>query len=102
VGEVSGSGEYVEAGNEIEESLVEIWKEVLGLDRIGVLDNFFEIGGNSLTATKLLLRINRIFNINLSLEEIFINSNIRKTGSIIKNLDDQNIENLLDSIELGI
>jgi acyl-coenzyme A synthetase/AMP-(fatty) acid ligase len=39
---------YVEPRNEIEKRLVEIWKQVLGVNKVGIYDNFFELGGNSL------------------------------------------------------
>ncbi|MDX7992683.1 non-ribosomal peptide synthetase, partial [Xenorhabdus littoralis] len=44
---------YVAPRNELEVQLCAIWQEVLGLDRVGIEDNFFRIGGNSLTAIKL-------------------------------------------------
>jgi len=45
--------EYVAPGNALEEKLVEIWRELLGIERIGIDDNFFEMGGTSLMMIKL-------------------------------------------------
>jgi aryl carrier-like protein len=54
-----------------QEQLAQIWKEVLGIGRVGINDNFFEIGGDSLSATRAFARINRALGANLSLRHIF-------------------------------
>ncbi|MEM6686828.1 MAG: amino acid adenylation domain-containing protein, partial [Bacteroidota bacterium] len=53
--------EYVAPKNEIEETLVEIWKNVLGVEKVGVTNNFFELGGHSLLAITLINEINKKF-----------------------------------------
>ncbi|HKZ00907.1 MAG TPA: amino acid adenylation domain-containing protein [Pyrinomonadaceae bacterium] len=53
---------FVEAQNEIEVQLKEIWEDLLGIRPIGVRDNFFELGGDSLLATQLLIRVQDVFN----------------------------------------
>jgi amino acid adenylation domain-containing protein len=60
----------------IEKRLTEIWKEFLGYDMISKDDNFFEIGGDSLTAMEVRKRINEIFNINIPVVDIFHYSTI--------------------------
>ncbi len=62
---------YVAPTNQLEESLVEIWSEVLGVEQIGITDNFYEIGGNSLKATYLVSRIYQEFDVNIPIREIF-------------------------------
>src|SRR5207302_5570038 len=55
----AGGGEerkYVAAGNEVEEKLCAIWKEVLGVERVGVEDNFFELGGDSILSIQVVAR----------------------------------------------
>ncbi|MFH7014628.1 amino acid adenylation domain-containing protein [Flavobacterium sp. FlaQc-47] len=63
--------EYVAPSNEIEEKLVVIWKEILGLEKIGITDNFFELGGNSLKASVLINKINRAFDTRLSIQDLY-------------------------------
>ena len=55
--------EYVAPRNEMEQKLVRIWSEVLGVEKVGINDSFFELGGHSLRATVLISRINEEFNL---------------------------------------
>jgi amino acid adenylation domain-containing protein/non-ribosomal peptide synthase protein (TIGR01720 family) len=50
--------EYAAPRNEIEEKLVELWQEILGLDKIGIHDNFFMIGGDSIKSIQIASRAN--------------------------------------------
>ena len=54
--------------NPIETQLVQVWGEVLGIERIGIKDNFFELGGHSLLATQVISRLSDIFSVELSLQ----------------------------------
>lgn len=63
--------EYVEARNEIESTLVEIWKDLLERDRVGIYDDFFEIGGHSIMATRAIALIRNEFAINMPLKSLF-------------------------------
>ena len=63
--------EYVAPTNEIEETLAQLWEEVLGLEKIGVTDNFFELGGNSLKATVLINKINKAYNTRFSIQDLY-------------------------------
>src|SRR5262249_31353886 len=65
------STEFVAPRNDIESKLVEIWKETLSVEEIGIHDNFFEVGGDSLLATQLILRLGESFNVDLSLRTLF-------------------------------
>jgi amino acid adenylation domain-containing protein len=63
--------DYVAPRNAIEEALVDIWRSVLGVERVGVNDNFFELGGHSLIATRVLSKVRAIFRMELPLRVIF-------------------------------
>lgn len=53
--------------SELEQQLVEIWQRVLGVETVGVRDNFFDLGGHSLAAVRLLTEIQKSFGASLSL-----------------------------------
>jgi acyl carrier protein len=62
---------YVAPRSTIEDLLAEIWAEVLGVERVGVYDNFFELGGHSLVVTRMISRVRRVFEIELSVRRVF-------------------------------
>jgi acyl carrier protein len=55
----------------VEANLAEIWRELLGLERVGMEQNFFELGGHSLLAMQVMARIRRSFAMELAVRSIF-------------------------------
>lgn len=98
--------EYVAPSNAVEERLVELWKDVLGRDKIGVMDNFFELGGHSLKATKLLSKINKEFELTIELKDVFYSPTIEKLAKKIDfirwNNESSELENSIDEIEIEL
>ena len=62
---------YVAPRTATEELLAGIWATVLGVEQVGVEDNFFEVGGHSLLATQLISRIREVFAIEMPLRTLF-------------------------------
>jgi amino acid adenylation domain-containing protein len=62
---------YVQPDSELQQKLSQIWAEVLSLDRVGVHDNFFDLGGHSLAATRLISRVLDSFRVEVSLKSLF-------------------------------
>ncbi|HJP90455.1 MAG TPA: amino acid adenylation domain-containing protein, partial [Pyrinomonadaceae bacterium] len=63
--------EFVAPRNEIEETIAQIWREVLNVERIGVHDNFFDVGGNSLVAMQILANVRNSCDVHLPLHSLF-------------------------------
>jgi acyl carrier protein len=62
---------YVEPATAEEKIIADIWKEVLGLETIGVNDNFFNLGGNSLDVVRVNQRLKEAFSRNIPVVEQF-------------------------------
>jgi amino acid adenylation domain-containing protein len=74
--DTSRCAEFVAPETEVEELIADIWREVLGVERIGIHDSFFELGGHSLKANQVLLRIEEMFGIEVPIPELFKNPTI--------------------------
>ncbi|MBF2066298.1 MAG: amino acid adenylation domain-containing protein [Calothrix sp. C42_A2020_038] len=71
--------------NDLEHELVNIWTEVLCVSSVGVQDNFFEIGGNSLSAVHLVSAIYEKFGREIPLASLFTNSTIEQLAEVLLN-----------------
>jgi amino acid adenylation domain-containing protein len=67
---------FIEASSDLELQLVEIWKEVLDVENVGLNDDFFELGGHSLKATRLLSQYRKQFQCDFGLQALFENVTI--------------------------
>ena len=67
--------------NSTEKDIVEIWKDFLGIEEIGIHDSFFELGGHSLLATQILFQLQNQFQIKLPIRSIFDSPTVAKLTS---------------------
>jgi tyrocidine synthetase-3 len=67
-----------------ERDLAAIWQEILGVDTISIHANFMELGGHSLLIISLLSRVQQVFNVELRLQDIFMNPTIKGQARLIK------------------
>ncbi|MBU3178941.1 hypothetical protein KPL47_21770, partial [Clostridium estertheticum] len=82
-GKVNTGAEYEAPRNELEEKLVEIWEEVLGVSNVGISDNFFELGGHSIKLVNLAVKISKKLAVNITVEELFTNPTIKEIYNIL-------------------
>jgi acyl carrier protein len=68
---------YVEPGSGVEQTIAEVWREVLGVERVGVRHNFFDLGGHSLLLVRLHARLQEALGRELALVDLFNYPNIR-------------------------
>jgi len=69
-----------------EEALANLWAQVLGIEKIGIHDNFFKLGGNSLSAVKVVFRIRQTFGVDLPLQTFF---QLPTLASLAKKLEEE-------------
>jgi acyl carrier protein len=62
---------YVEPRSELESNIAEIWQAVLGIDKVGVHDDFIDLGGHSLLAVQLTSRISETFGIEFPVTQFY-------------------------------
>ncbi len=79
-----------------EEVLADIWRSVLGLEQVGIEDNFFESGGHSLMATQVLSRVREAFQIELPLKQFFAAPVISDQAAAIEAAMVEEIKNMSD------
>jgi acyl-CoA synthetase (AMP-forming)/AMP-acid ligase II/acyl carrier protein len=77
---------FVAPRSATEVTLARIWSEVLHVDSIGVQDGFFELGGNSLLATRLLARYHDTFGIDMTLRDLFREPTIAQLAEAVDRL----------------
>jgi len=76
--------EFVGPRDDAEQSIADIWAEYLQVDRIGIYDNFFDLGGQSLIATRVLSRIRDRFGARLTMKDFFDHPTIDGISSILE------------------
>jgi acyl carrier protein len=93
------SAEYIAPGNDTENKLIEIWQDVLGREHIGINDNFFDLGGNSLKIIRLNKKVNTLFKRNDSITVFFLYPTVHQFAKYIndQSVDNQLPDDLIDS-----
>jgi acyl transferase domain-containing protein/acyl carrier protein len=92
------SNSYVAPTNELEKQITEIWQEVLGIAEVGIYDNFYELGGDSLIATQLVSRLRAKFPVDLPLRDLLLSAMIPvKQAEMLEQLLLEKIEELSES-----
>jgi amino acid adenylation domain-containing protein/non-ribosomal peptide synthase protein (TIGR01720 family) len=87
---------YAPPRNPLEERLARIWAEVLKLDRVGIYDDFFELGGDSLLATQFISRVSQRLKVELPVRRLFENPTVAEFGALIEEALLQNVEGLTE------
>jgi amino acid adenylation domain-containing protein len=75
---------YEAANTEVEKILVEIWKELLHVENVGIHDNFFELGGHSLLAKRVVYYIERKLLISVPIQALFQFNTIHELGKFLE------------------
>ena len=74
---------FAEPRTALEAQLARIWSDILGLDRVGVNDNFFDLGGHSLAAMRIVSRVTDRFNLKMPAQLLFHSSTVRAMAVVI-------------------
>ncbi|MGH3657221.1 MAG: non-ribosomal peptide synthetase, partial [Micromonosporaceae bacterium] len=74
---------YVAPRTDTEQTLAEIWAQVLGVERVGIADNFFELGGDSILSIRVASRLRAAFGVEVSPRAMFTHSTIAELAAAI-------------------
>lgn len=87
---------FVAPSTPTEEALAGIWREVLGVKRVGVHDNFFRLGGHSLLLTRVISRVRAAFDVELPLRSLFEEPTIAGLAQTIEDILMKEVEGLTE------
>jgi phthiocerol/phenolphthiocerol synthesis type-I polyketide synthase E len=94
---------YVAPRDETERTVAEIWQSLLGLERVGVDDNFFDLGGHSLLATQVMSRLRDALGVDLPLDALFAAPTVAGMAAAVAGAppadDGEDLDSLLREIE---
>jgi acyl transferase domain-containing protein/acyl carrier protein len=77
---------YVAHSNEVEQRIADIFSDLLGINSVGIYDNFFDLGGNSLIGIQLISRLNQDFQIEISIHSLFKSPYVAELALIIEEM----------------
>ncbi|TCP53368.1 amino acid adenylation domain-containing protein [Tumebacillus sp. BK434] len=78
------TAEYVAPRDEVERLTAEIWQDVLGVENVGVRDDFFARGGHSLTATQVVSRLQRALQADVTVRDLFAGPTVEELAARIR------------------
>ncbi len=82
---INDTWSIVEPNNEIQRKLVEIWKKVLQIDRVGIENNFFSVGGHSFLVMTLIAAIEKELHVKVKLTTFLEHPTVKQLEKIISN-----------------
>jgi acyl carrier protein len=97
--------DYVAPRTEVETRIAVVWQQLLGIDRVGIHDNFFDLGGHSLVAIQVVSRLRDDFSVDLSVEGLFDSPTVAGVAGLVEQLrheapqDSEQVAELLDLVE---
>ncbi|QHI35407.1 Phthiocerol/phenolphthiocerol synthesis polyketide synthase type I PpsE [Kordia antarctica] len=81
--QIRDTSNYVAPSSETEKTLSDIWQSFFGYDKIGITEDFFELGGDSLKAMTLIKRMHKFYGVELNLLDFFSKPNIKELAGEI-------------------
>ncbi len=87
---------YIAPTNKMEERIAEVWQDCLGITPIGIHDNFFQLGGHSLTATQVQARLQEVVGVLLPLRLVLVNPTISELAVAVEMTLIEKLESLTE------
>ena len=101
-GEAYGQRTYEPPQGEMEEQLARIWQELLGVERVGRQDHFFEMGGHSLLAMRLIARVQQVMGVELGVTTLFARPQLAQLAEAVREAGgEEKLEGLIPIVPIA-
>jgi non-ribosomal peptide synthetase component F/acyl carrier protein len=95
---------YASPRNDVEHNLVQIWQEILQVNPIGINDHFFDLGGHSLAATRVVSQVVKKFRLEIPLQSLFRSPSVAEMAAVImehqaKDLGEGEVDRMFAELE---
>ncbi|MCP3742746.1 amino acid adenylation domain-containing protein, partial [Rossellomorea sp. BNER] len=77
--------DYAAPENDLQKTMADIWTDILGVEKVGIHDNFFDLGGHSLKATVLISKLHKYFDVEIPISKLFEFPTIQLISTFIDN-----------------
>jgi acyl carrier protein len=78
------NNEYVAPRDETERAIAEIWQHLLGIEQVGINDDFFELGGDSLLATQVISRMRDTLKVDIAVGKMFEDATVSGLAALVE------------------
>ncbi|TBR57005.1 non-ribosomal peptide synthetase [Westiellopsis prolifica IICB1] len=89
---------YVLPRNEIEHTIADIWQKILKVEKVGIQDNFFDLGGHSLNVLQVYSKLRQMFKPDLAITDLFKYPTISSIARFLKQEENDDFENQSDEL----
>jgi acyl carrier protein len=83
---------YVAPRDDVERQIAQVWQEMLGVEQVGVYDNFFDLGGNSLVGVQLIARLTEEWQVQIPAVSLYEGPTINALAKIISQLTGDGVD----------
>ncbi|NJN10674.1 MAG: SDR family oxidoreductase [Richelia sp. RM1_1_1] len=90
------NSDFVEPSNAVEHHIANLWQDLLGIEKVGIDDKFFDLGGHSLIATQIVSQLRQYFHVEISLSHVFRAPTIAELALVIEDLLIRELEELTE------
>lgn len=96
--------EYVAPRNPVEQMIADLWAKTIGIEKVGIYDNFFDLGGHSLMATQIISRLRNTYNVEIPLRKLFEAPTVANLAMVIAEaqaaqVSEEELGEMLDELE---
>jgi acyl transferase domain-containing protein/thioesterase domain-containing protein/acyl carrier protein len=78
------TNQYVAPRNKVEQTIADVWRELLGIEQVGIHDDFFELGGHSLLAVQLVSKIGQEFGQRIPIVSLFEHATVESLAEMLR------------------